>query len=203
MSGGSCNSEIFPEDQQGKNKVATQSLSEDFKKTLKTAAGGNIDDDASLLGNFLLQPNVRAAATIGANDEITDKSELVGLVNALTEQTNAITDGNLKPAESMLIAQAHTLDALFNNLANRALKAEYINNFDKILKLALRSQSQCRSTWEAVATIKNPPMMGYIQQANIAHGPQQVNNGVDASSKSQGEKKNQNLQNKLLKEQNG
>jgi len=202
MSSESCNSEIFPEDQRGKNEVTTQSLSEDFKKTIKIAAGGNIDD-SNLWGHIFLQPTVKAAVTIGANDGVTDKSELVGLVNALTEQTHAIADGNLKPAESMLIAQAHTLDALFNNLAMRALKTEHMNNFDKFLKLALRAQSQCRSTWEAVATIKNPPMMGYIQQANIAHGPQQVNNGVDASSKSQGEKKNQNLQNKLLKEQNG
>jgi hypothetical protein len=27
-----------------------------------------------------------------------------------------------------------------------------------------------------LATIKNPPVMGYVRQANIVHGPQQVNN---------------------------
>ena len=69
------------------------------------------------------------------------------------------------------------MDAIFNNLAQRAAMnmGEYLDATDTYLKLALRAQSQCRSTWEAVSTIKHPPMAGYMQ-ANIAHGPQQVNN---------------------------
>jgi hypothetical protein len=75
----------------------------------------------------------------------------------------------------MLTAQAHTLDAIFNSLAQRAAlnMGEYIQACETYLKLALRAQSQCRTTWEALATIKNPPVMGYVRQANIAHGPQQ------------------------------
>jgi hypothetical protein len=38
----------------------------------------------------------------------------------------------------------------------------------------LRAQSQCRAIWEALAAIKNRPVMGHVRQGNIAHGPQQV-----------------------------
>jgi hypothetical protein len=96
----------------------------------------------------------------------------------------------------MLTTQAHTLDAIFNNLATRAIKAEYMKNLDTYLKLALRAQSQCRATWEALGAIKNPPVMGYVRQANIAHGPQQVNNGTcDDTPRT---RENQNSQNKLM-----
>jgi len=47
-----------------------------------------------------------------------------------------------------------------------------MNHLDRYLKLALRAQSQGRSTWDALATIKRPPVMGYVRQANIANGPQ-------------------------------
>lgn len=76
----------------------------------------------------------------------------------------------------MLTIQAHTPDAIFNNLAKRAINVDYMDNLDRYLKPALRAQSQCRATWEALATIKNPLIMGYVGQANIPHGPQQVNN---------------------------
>ena len=76
----------------------------------------------------------------------------------------------------MLVAQAHTLDALFNSLTRRAINSGYMNNLDRYLKLALRAQSQCRSTWEILMRLKNPPIAGYVGQANIAHGPQLVNN---------------------------
>ena len=43
------------------------------------------------------------------------------------------------------------------------------------MRLALKAQAQARATAETLALIKNP--MPYIRQANIANGPQQVNNG--------------------------
>jgi len=44
------------------------------------------------------------------------------------------------------------------------------------LRLALKAQSQCRTTLETLAVIKNPAPVAFVRQANIAHGPQQVNN---------------------------
>ena len=97
------------------------------------------------------------------------------MIEVLGEQTKSVTSGNLKHVEVMLVAQAHTLDAIFNNLARRAINAEYMETLDRYLKLAFRAQSQCRATWETLSTVKNPPMVGYVKQANIAHGHQQVN----------------------------
>jgi hypothetical protein len=49
-----------------------------------------------------------------------------------------------------------------------------MDNLDTYLKPALRAQSQCRATSEALPDIEHPPVMGYVRQASIAHGPQQV-----------------------------
>jgi len=46
----------------------------------------------------------------------------------------------------------------------------------------LKAQSQCRTTLETLATIKNPSAVAFVRQANIAAGPQQVNNGMQPSS---------------------
>ncbi len=98
----------------------------------------------------------------------------------------------------MLTARAHTLDTIFNNLARRAINAEYMDHLDRYLKLALRAQSQCRATWETLATIKNPPMVGYVKQANIASGHQQVNNAPSAVSEAPPARKNEKSKNRLL-----
>jgi len=82
----------------------------------------------------------------------------------------------------MLTAQVHTLDAIFNNMARRAINAEYMGSLESYLKLALRAQSQARATWETLSATKNPPMVGYVKQANIAQGHQQVNNAATPAS---------------------
>jgi hypothetical protein len=53
------------------------------------------------------------------------------------------------------------------------------------MRMALKAQNQCRMTLETLSNIKNPPVI-YAKQANIANGPQQVNNHAHA-----GENKNQ------------
>jgi hypothetical protein len=54
---------------------------------------------------------------------------------------------------------------------------EHLDAMDRNLRLAMKAQSQCRATAETLAIIKQGPTV-YARQANIAHGPQQVNNGV-------------------------
>ena len=105
----------------------------------------------------------------------------------------------------MLTAQAHTLDAIFNCLAQRAAvnMGEYIDTVEAYLKLALRAQSQCRTTWEALSAIQNPPLASYVKQANIAHGHQQVNNSPSMESESPRVRENENPQSKLLEEKDG
>ena len=168
-----------------------------------TAAGKPDEDQAVAVARTVLRPTVQAAVTLKEYGKSYGDLDLAGLIDSLTEQTRASSDGDLKRAEAMLTTQAHTLDAIFNNLARRAINAEYMDNLDRYLKLALRAQSQCRATWEALATIKNPPVMGYVRQANIAHGPQQVNNASNAAAGAPRAGENPNLQNKLLEEKDG
>ena len=57
----------------------------------------------------------------------------------------------------------------------------YFDAGERYLKLAFKAQNQCRMTLETLTTIKNPPVV-YAKQANIAHGPQQVNNSESTSA---------------------
>ena len=161
---------------------------------------GKSDEDKALtIARNILRPSVQAAVTLKTYNNSFGDIELNCLINTLVEQTEASIDGDLNRAESMLTTQAHTLDAIFNNLAQRAIKADYLNQLDQYLKLGLRAQSQCRATWEALSAIKNPPVMGYVKQANIAHGPQQVNNTPDTPRA----RENENSQNKLMEKKDG
>lgn len=101
----------------------------------------------------------------------------------------------MERAEAMLLAQAHTLDSLFNNLARRAQNQQYLNQFETNLRLALKAQSQCKATLETLAAIKNPPVV-IAKQANISNGHQQINNGVPATRT----EKTKSTQNELLAE---
>ncbi len=160
------------------------------------AVGKPNEDDGVVIARTVLRPTVQAAMTLQDYGKRFGDLDLTGLVDALTVQTEAASEGDLGRGEAMLTTQAHTLDAIFNNLARRAIKAEYMDHLDRYLKLALRAQSQCRATWEALSAIKNPPMAGYVRQANIAHGHQQVNNAVSSDRA----RENADVQNRLLEE---
>ena len=100
----------------------------------------------------------------------------------LRKKAEKVQAGDLSGMESLLVAQAIALDSIFTELARRAAldMGEYINAADTYMRLALKAQSQCRTTVEALAEIKNPRPVAFVKQANIANGPQQVNNGTPA-----------------------
>jgi hypothetical protein len=90
-------------------------------------------------------------------------------------------------------------------LARRAASQEYLKQFETHLALALKAQAQCRATLTALADIKNPRPVSFVQQANIANGPQQVNNGTakpDQYAQAHAEK-SAVAQNELLEHQHG
>ena len=105
--------------------------------------------------------------------------DLCVLMDTLVQQGDAMKRGDLGKIELMLFNQAMTLQAMFTALSRRASMniGEHMNAVDTYLRLALKTQSQCRTTLEALAEIKNPRPATFVKQANIANGPQQVNNG--------------------------
>jgi len=126
-----------------------------------------------------------------------DDLHVSDLLHEMKKAGQEVNDGKLARAEQMLVSQAIVLDAMFNNLAQRAIKAEYMKNLETYMRLSLRAQAQARATIEALAVIKNPPP--YIKQANIAQGHQQVNNHMYATaSEHTGAGEIQSAPNKLL-----
>jgi len=158
------------------------------------------------LARTVLRPSIGHAATLTKvlKRAYGDRG-LAELAEELSEQCQSVIDGKLGRPEAMLTAQAHTLDALFGDLTRLAY-CNWFTNLDsaeRLMKLALRAQSQCRATLETLATIKNPPMV-IARQANIAHGPQQVNNGSDTSTRPGARaRENQTEQSKLLEQTHG
>lgn len=159
------------------------------------------EEQAVSLARTTLRPSVKGAVTIKEYSKKYGDLDLMGLVGELSDQAKEANGGNLKRAEGMLVIQAHTLDAIFNNLAQRAINSEYMDNLDRYLRLALKAQSQCRATLETLAAIKNPAPVAFVKQANIANGPQQVNNGAAANASRAGISENQ--PNKVLEHQHG
>ena len=121
----------------------------------------------------------------------------------LAKKCEAVRKGNLTSLEDTLTSQATTLDCIFNSLARKA--AVHLDNkeifehiatnedgkknkgyphleaADKLLRLALKAQSQCAKTLETLALIKNPTSIAFVRQANIGQAVQ-VNNGIAAPS---------------------
>jgi hypothetical protein len=99
-------------------------------------------------------------------------------VAALEETAAAVQRGELGDAEALLMAQAVTLNTIFARCATQAsryLEGHNVEGTERFLRLALKAQSQCRTTIETLAVLKNPTTI-FARQANIAQGPQQVNN---------------------------
>jgi len=121
----------------------------------------------------------RAVATIGAyRSRQAGAPSLRKLASDLEQQTQRLRDGQLGDIEELMLAQANTLDAIFNTLATKALSfIDRVPNVAELqLRTAMKAQAQCRVTLEALAAIKNPRSVALIQQTNIAAGPQQINN---------------------------
>jgi len=100
-------------------------------------------------------------------------------IHALRVATQAVHSGDLTRLESLLTAQAVALNAIFTQFAHQASKMTLVDHIDRFSRLAFKAQGQCRATVETLALMKNPPAV-FAKQANIANGPQQVNNGVPA-----------------------
>jgi len=147
-----------------------------------------------------VSPSLNAAATLHgyARPGIKERLDLNVLLDDLEKQAQAIHDGDMKRAEAMLFAQAQSLEAIFTDLARRAATSQYLDGAERYLRLALKAQSQCARTLEALSTLKNPPAVAFVRQANIAGGHQQVNNGAIARAGETGIE-----QPKLLETQHG
>src|SRR5205814_3516952 len=102
------------------------------------------------------------------------------------ESIAAVHPGDLRKAEGILISQPIAFNAVFTDLSQCSARTMYrrLDTAERLMRLALKAQGQCRATLETLAVLKNPPTV-FAKQANIAGGAQQVNNtGRHASGRS-------------------
>ena len=118
--------------------------------------------------------SVLSAVTLKRYSNAGDDLEVADLVTEMRKAGGEVVAGDMGRVERMLVNQAITLDAIFNNMAQRSGKQDSFKGIEVLMRLALKAQAQARSTAEALALLKNP--MPYIKQANMTTGPQQVNN---------------------------
>ncbi len=121
------------------------------------------------------------AVTVVAYSTSFGKLDLAECMAALTAETQRVQGGSMEGLEAILAAHVVTLNTMFTKLAYEASKMDIVDQIDRWTRLAFKAQSQCRAPAETLATIKNPATV-FARQANIAHGPQQVNTAVLSSS---------------------
>ena len=158
---------------------------------------GETEDTRSQILAKLVTSSTLSAATLKQFSGAGDDMEVSDLVREMKKAGDEAVAGDLGRVERMLANQLLTLDALFNNLAQRSGRQETFKGIEVLMRLALKAQAQSRATAETLSILKNP--MPYIKQANISHGHQQVNNGQQATSAGSF----QRGQNKLLEAQHG
>lgn len=183
-----------------KTKGATNPESPPEKKSLTTLY------TPAQRGQLALSSELQAAAVMQVfqKNVMGEDVDLEALVKGIIETTNQVKDDDLHRLESMLVSQATSLQSIFTDLARKAQAQTYLKNFETYLGLALKAQAQSRATITALGELKNPRHATFVKQANIANGPQQVNNGGMPSDVDSSRGKNQKLeQNKLLEDGDG
>jgi hypothetical protein len=160
--------------------------SPEFPRTAIPTIGGMTDEETGLaVARTVTSSEVAAYRVVKAADAKTGvlaHVDVPTLLEHLRAEAKAVQDGSLAQAEAMLANQAVALQSLFARLVERGMGNDTVPAFEANMRFALRAQSQCRATLETLALVRNGPAV-YARQANIAHGPQQVNNGMQGAAR--------------------
>ncbi len=151
--------------------------------------------EAQALAWFRVNPETSAAFVIDAHQFGISgiNPNVIELFKALRESSAQSKAGDLSHLEAMLISQATALQAIFTSFAKRAAHQQYQQHLEAYMGMALKAQAQSRATISALVDLKYPRQATFVKQANIANGPQQVNNATHAGEI-------QPTQNKLLED---
>ena len=135
---------------------------------------------AQAMARKLLQPTLKNAAAASAftGKMMGSDLELPGIGDYADHVHIAARDaaaGDLAMASKILAAQAITLDSMFAELARRAANnmGEYINAAERYGRLALKAQSNCRATLEALAKLHQPREQT-VRHVHVNEGGQAV-----------------------------
>jgi hypothetical protein len=145
-------------------------------------AGETHEQHAQRTAKQILAPETAAFRVISAAEGNTVFGAAIDAGGVLEHMRNvqaAVNAGDLAAAEAMLIAQATSLQTLSVRLIERGLAQPSAPHLETFIRLGLKAQAQSRLAIEALGTLKHgPAILARNAQVNVAHGPQQVNNGV-------------------------
>lgn len=139
-----------------------------------------------------------APAMVAMNYNKDSGLDINAMMGELRGQHQALDAGDMSLAEHMLLSQSIALQAMFADLATRAKLQTTFEGLQCLTGLALRAQSNCRATLLALGELKYPKQATFVRQANIANGPQQINNAEPARAR-----KKASQQTKLLEADHG
>lgn len=153
--------------------------------TVKALKG---ETQARAMARISLTPNVKAAITLRAASKPT-LGDLVlnDLADELASCIAAARNDDLSWLKEVLAAQAVVLDGLFHDLAQRGLlnAGVCLNAAEAYMRLAIKAQSQCRATVEALNAMKHLPNVNVVRQANVGQNVQLTSRVVSAKSETE------------------
>ena len=134
-------------------------------------------ETATDLASDFASPEFHATLTqaLACPKSISDQMDLKQLREEISRACDDVNEGNMRLPERMALAQAHTLNHLFNRLTQRAFTNLGGPWFEPYMRLALRAQAQSARTLETLATLKTPTI--FAKQLNVAN-QQVVTNGA-------------------------
>lgn len=122
------------------------------------------ESNSQALARVATTPEILSASVLTICQNV-DHSQITDMVSEISKQSAAIHNGDLTRTESMLIAQAHTLDGLFAKLASKALSDDRIDMLERYMRLALKAQNQARATLQTLVELKTPKQFAFVKQA--------------------------------------
>jgi len=174
------------------------------KINIQTVFPDDDPDGKKTIAGLSLSPSFRAIPIIERlGTHIKPTPEVPDLMAALDKQIDRVHGGDLSDAESMLFAQANTMDALFHHLSLHAMhcmeNGGTLKEIEMLYRLSFKAQSQSQMTIRSLGELKNPKSVAFVKQANIAEN-QQINNGQIKNAENSRARKKENTPSKLITE---
>jgi len=107
----------------------------------------------------------RAAETDIAKAEPDDIDRTVAIIDAAAEK---IEGGDYTGVESALVAQALSLDVIYDQFVRRSAMGQSL--FHPPMQMAFRAQAQCRVTFKNLVALKNPRASQISSRRTIESG---------------------------------
>ena len=138
------------------------------------------EDPGEVLARAVLGQNLRHGhvSSVYAKAMVEGSGETLGLMECskvVQKQTRDAIKGDLSFASAMLASQAMTLDNMFTEFARRAAAnmGEYPQATERYARLAMKAQSNARTSLEALAKLHQPREQT-VRHVHVSEGGQAV-----------------------------